>query len=87
MGTFLGIRSWNLESSLQSGGSQFKNVPESLERFLKTKSLDPTPRVVDSLGLRLGRRICAFNKFLADGDGIGQGATFSTTKLYELLLG
>lgn len=63
MGTFLGINSWNLESSLQSGGSQFENVSESLERFLKTKLLGPTPRVVDSLDLGLGRRICAFNKF------------------------
>lgn len=39
--------------------------------MLKHRSLDPTPRISDSLGLGWDMIICVSNKFLGDTDAAG----------------
>lgn len=87
LGTFLGISS--LESRIITPEQWFSSLrmcQNHLVGFL-TKLLGPTPRVLDSVGLGLGWRICAFNKFPVGGDAVGQRTAFTTIEVCELLLG
>lgn len=69
-----------LESRIITLKQWFSNLrmhQNHLVGFLKTKLLDPSLRVLDSVGLRLGLRIYTFNKFSVDGDVLGLGTTLS----------